>query len=257
MSPHTPTAPASVPSGDRSSATLADARERAFRVLTDRFADDTLGDAEFEARLDAVYAAGSAAAVDAVLADLPGAVPTDRPLSTATAVSPAVPGQGAPAPAASAGWPAAPAATRPPAEELRVVLAERRFAGPWAPPAQLELVTVLGTTVLDLRQARLAATCEIDCTAVLAQVQVLLPPRVRLESRLSAFMATVSDDTASMAPVPDPHAPLVRLVGSAVLAEVVVRRASDWLPAEAPFAIAWKAAKEQAKLEARYTSKRR
>src|SRR3712207_3225 len=70
--PPQPPRQAPMPPPPTERAALEAARERAIRLLTDRFADDTLTVDEFEARLDRMYQAGTPGDLDALTSDLVG-----------------------------------------------------------------------------------------------------------------------------------------------------------------------------------------
>src|SRR5689334_16804136 len=73
-----PTAPVpstGAPASPVEASALEAARERTIRVLTDRFADDTLTIEQFESRLDRMYKASTVAELDALLHE----VDTQRP----------------------------------------------------------------------------------------------------------------------------------------------------------------------------------
>lgn len=207
-----------LPAADRPA--LADARARAIRLLTDRYADDTLGTGEFESRLDRLYGTETPAAVATLVADLEAPVPRQR---QAHQTAPALP--------------------RPADERLLCIFGERRLDGDWAPGERMEVVAGFAEVVLDLRRARLGARCEIDVQAFCASVQVLLPPEVRLEAYVGPVMGSVEDEV----PPPAGDGPVVRVRGFAVMAEVAIRRAPVTLPPDAPFKLAWKEARRAAK----------
>jgi hypothetical protein len=205
---------------------LADAREHAIRVLTDRYADDTLSTGEFEARLDRLYATQTPAAVAALTADL--------------AVTRAVPAA-APAPARYA--PPAPYVA-PTEQRLLCVFAERHLGGRWAPGAHFEGMAAFAELTLDLREAALGAGCEIEVQAYLASVRVLLPSDAVLDLQVGPVLGSVVDDTT---PSTGHDGPRVRLRGVSFMAEVAVRRAPAELPPDAPFKLAWREAGRAAK----------
>jgi hypothetical protein len=66
---------------------------------------------------------------------------------------------------------------------------------------------------------------EIHLRAVMASVQIVLPPGVRVLDRVRAFMASVTDDSYG-ALSDDPSVPAIRLSGHAVMAEVKVKTKS-------------------------------
>ncbi len=123
-----------------------DVRDRAAQLLTRHFADDRLSDVELERRLDAVYAATTRDALDAVLADLPAA----GPVPAATEVKAFLSGQ------------------------------ERRITG--TVPDGLTVRARLGYVELDLTHASFASgVTVIDVRAFMGYVQLRLPDGVRVE----------------------------------------------------------------------------
>ena len=210
-------------------APLADARERAIRVLTDRYADDTLSTAEFEMRLDRLYGTLTPAAAEALVADL-GAPRAAQPPIAAPRTAPmpaALPYQ--PAPARS--------------ERLSCIFGQRTMGGSWTPGSRVELLGVFSEITFDLRTAVLRDGCEIDVDAYFSSVRVLLPPDAVLDLNVGPVMGSVTDDAT-----PGTGAgPIVRLRGSATFSEVTIRRASTSLPASTPFKLAWREAKRAAR----------
>lgn len=229
---------------------LAEARERAFRVLTDCYADDTLPVAEFEARLDRVYAAGTPAAIADVVGDLPASAPA------ATALRPNrewVPGARASDPAhAPLAVPALGpvrhpvgvgdrlATDRTGGDRLLAVFAERRYTGAWGVPARLMTRACFAELTLDLREALLPPDCTIDVGAAFTEVRVLLPPGVAVDCRMSPVLASVDDRSA---PTDEglPYA-IVRLTGTVVFTQVSIRTAPRGAQA-LPFGQAWRRAR--------------
>lgn len=209
-------------------ATLDAARERAIRILTDRFADDTLTVEEFEARLDRMYKAGSTAELDAITGDL------------------------ALVPAAGAGTAVEPLASRrlttyqdigdrPPLRRVLSLMSETRHTGRLIVPRRLDVRAIMSDLMLDLRDAALpSGFCEIDVVAVMANVRVLVPPGVIVEGTTTAFMAAASNDAEDDGTLPA-GATRVRLTGVAVMAEVRVRVA----PPGEPAGRAWKQARQR------------
>jgi hypothetical protein len=217
---------------------LAAARERAIRLLTDRYADDTLSTAEFERRLDRLYTTVAPADADALVADLQVARPAAR-----AAQHPPPQAWGAPDGSVRPilrGGGLLPRASR----RLLCVMGQRTVAGHWTAPEHLEVRAVMSEVVLDLREAAFTGVCEIDVLAVLSSVLVLLPADAELESQVGAVMGEVSDrGVAGVASWTGRSSVVVRLTGTSVLAEVAVRRAPPNLPAGVPWKQAWKASK--------------
>ena len=218
---------------------LAAARERAIRLLTDRYADDSLSTAEFESRLDRLYATATTVDVESLIVDIQVAQPLAR----------------APQPPPRQGWAAGPDAALRPAvhgghyvqrasRRLLCILGQRTVAGRWTAPEHLEVRAVLSEVVLDLRDAVFTGDCEIDVLAVLGSVHILLPPDAELETQMGSVLGEVCDRAvAGVAPLTGRTSVLLRLTGTSVLSEVVVRRAPPNLPAGVPHKQAWKASK--------------
>jgi hypothetical protein len=226
--------------------TLEAARERVVRLLTDRYADDTLTVEEFEARLDRMHALAEPAALDAMARDLERAAPADQtapPAAPQAAYQPAyqpayqrpvhVPGYppAATAPVAAAGAWALDARqgmmTAPglaSADEGRVfaVLSSTKRRGAWAVPPRLHAVSVMGELVLDLREAYLPATCEVTVFACMGNVRIILPPDADTYVEVSAFLAAADDRVRAGNPRAPRPGPRVRVTGAAIMAEVMV-----------------------------------
>ncbi len=182
---------------------LASIRERTIERLSTHFAHDRLTIDELDRRLERAYAATSVGELDALTADLP-----DERYD-----------------AARFGAAGVPAEYEPVEDSGRIVaiLSETRRAGLWAVPPQLDVTATMSNLTLDLRSALLGAgVTEIRLGAVMASVQIILPPGVRVVDRVRAFMASVTDDSYG-AVSDDPSVPAIRLTGRAVMAEVKVR----------------------------------
>jgi hypothetical protein len=183
-------------------ASVSTARERTIERLSAHFANDRLSIDELDIRLERAYAATSIAELNSLTADLP----EDQ--------------------LAGAHLAAGPSATAIERYEgpahIRAILSETRRGGLWAVPPELDVNAFMANITLDLRSALLApGVTEIDISAIMASVQILLPPRVRVVESLRAFMASVTDDTYSA--VSDASAPVIRLTGRAIMSEVKVR----------------------------------
>jgi uncharacterized protein DUF1707 len=180
---------------------LAAARERAIELLSTHFANDRLTMDELDQRLERAYAATSLAELHALTADLPD----ERP-AHASVVQPRM-------------------ALERPDESGRIVaiFSETRRGGLWAVPQQLDVKATMSNLTLDLRSARLSpGVTDIHVSAVMASIQIILPPGVRVVESVHAFMASVTDDSYSVV-ASDPSVPVIRLTGRAVMAEVKVR----------------------------------
>jgi hypothetical protein len=182
---------------------LAAARERAIELLSAHFAHDRLTIDELDRRLERAYAATSLTELDSLTADLaPSAA-----VSAALRVAPAT----------------LPLDEREESGRIVAFLSETRRSGLWAVPARLEVKALMSNLTLDFRSALLApGVTEVDLSAVMASVQVFVPPGVRVVDRVRAFMASVTDDSYGVL-TDDPSTPVICLTGSATMAEVKVR----------------------------------
>jgi hypothetical protein len=179
---------------------VEEARERAIRVLSDGYAYDALTEDEFEWRLGQLSLAHSPAEVQALIADLPARG------------GPATPGFG--------GDPYS-GTLAPARDRIRGIMSEVRRDGPWRLPQRLKVSAVMSNVRLDLRQAVIPPGCVIEVRAIMASVLVLVPPGLPVEFDVSPFMGTARNDSSRMPAAFG--APVVRVTGSAVMAEVRVR----------------------------------
>ena len=182
---------------------LAAARERAIELLSEHFANDRLTMDELDQRLERAYAATSLAQLHALTADLQDARPTPT----------------------RADEPQQSLALDRMEESARIVaiFSETKRGGLWAVPSYLDVKATMSNLTLDLRSARLSpGLTDVHVNAVLASVQIILPPGVRVIESVRAFMASVTDDSYSVL-TSDPSVPVIRLSGRAFMAEVKVR----------------------------------
>jgi hypothetical protein len=181
---------------------LGTARERTIELLSEHFANDRLTIDELDERLERAYAATSIAQLDALTADLAGEPPAATPLPVESSL----------------------AVVRP-EESGRIVaiFSETRRGGLWAVPTRLDVTATMSNLTLDLRSALLSpGVTEVHIGAVMASVQIFLPPGVRVVESIRPFMASVTDDSYGVITA-DPSVPVIRLSGHAVMAEVRVR----------------------------------
>jgi hypothetical protein len=180
---------------------VEDARERAIRVLSDGYAYDALTEDEFEWRLGQLSLANSPAEVQALIADLPA--------SAAAPINPAYAG------------PSYSGAPMPVKDRIRGIMSEVRRDGRWRVPQRLRVSAVMSNIRLDLRQAVIPPGCVIEVRAIMASVSIIVPPGLPVEFDVSPFMGAARNDSSR---VPAAFgAPVLRVTGSAVMAEVRVR----------------------------------
>lgn len=179
-------------------------RERIVEELSAHFAADHLDTRELEERFERAYRARTTDDLRDATAGLPAlAQPVRAPVPVPRTAAP----------------------QRRPAE-----LGERRYSavmstlhkvGEWTPSRATVLTAVMANVKLDLRDATFVDDeIEFDVRAVMAEVQVLVPPGVLVVCDGSAFMGEFSarHDDARV----DPDAPRVVVRGYAVMATVSV-----------------------------------
>jgi len=177
---------------------MEQARERTIDALSDHFAHDNLSLEELERRLELAYRATTPADLRALTADL------DQ-LAEQQAKAPATV-----APSALA---------TPDRERVTSIMSETKRRGVWAVPQRLDVNSVMADTTIDLTQAILpSGIIDIHVRAFMAAVKLIVPPGVRVASRVGAFMGSVNvrpDEGKAR-----PEMPVIRLSGWAFMAEV-------------------------------------
>ena len=192
---------------------LAVARERVVRLLTDRYADDSLTVDEFEARLDQMHALASPEALDAMAHALAAPAPASvtRPLA-AVGYGQAV----APAAGHLAGLLPA---------RVRAVMSNLRREGAWVVPPRVQVTSLMSEVRLDLREAVLPPACEVEVFALMGNVTLWLPPGVEAVVDVDSVMAAVHDRRARRGQAVGGRT--VRVTGSVIMSELKIRH-EDW-----------------------------
>jgi len=178
-------------------------RERVIARLSDHFAHDALDVDEFERRVTVAQTSDDPADIEALLADL---AEVAGALAPVPAVVPTV----------------VPALL--PAERDRDTLyaifggIDRR--GTWTVPRRMKIVAIMGGAHLDLREARFPpGVVELDVTAVMGGIEIVVPPGLAVQMHGSAIMGGFAD--VDRAPAnPDPDAPLLRVRGLTMMGGV-------------------------------------
>ena len=192
---------------------LDEAREKAIDLLSECFAQDRITMEDFERRVTLVQEAGSLPELGKALERLRGRA------------------QGAvQAGAVQAGDLAAvarmgadlPAGRIRPTDRAVAVFSETKRSGPWIPARRNTVAAVMGSMVLDLREALLGpGETLFTVTAVMSSVEVVVPPGLHIECSGSAILGSFEQrGTRSVLPLGD--MPLVRIDGFAVLSSVEI-----------------------------------
>ncbi len=179
-------------------------RERVIARLSDHFAHDALDVDEFERRVTVAQTADNPADIEALLRDL-GDLP-DGPVAATTAVVPTV---------VTA---LAPADQEP--ETAYAIFGGIDRRGAWTVPRRMKIVAIMGGAHLDLREARFPpGVVELDVTAVMGGIEIVVPPGLAVQMHGSAIMGGFAE--VNRAPAnPDPDAPLLRVHGLTMMGGV-------------------------------------
>jgi hypothetical protein len=180
-------------------------RERVIARLSDHFAHDALDVDEFERRVTVAQTSESPADIEALLADLPEVA---GPIPPATAIVPIV-------------VPALLPAGRD-RDTLYAIFGGIDRRGAWTVPRRMRIVAIMGGAHLDLREARFPpGVVELDVTAVMGGIEIVVPPGLAVQMHGSAIMGGFAD--VDRAPAnPDPDAPLLRVRGLTMMGGVNV-----------------------------------
>ena len=156
-----------------------------------------------EDRLDLVYAAQSAAQLQSVLAGLPP-MPND---TLDAGAAPLI----------------APSSAMPMRGVVLAVLGGAARKGSWLLPRELKVVAIMGGVEIDLREAKFApGVTQIDVTAFMGGVKIIVPRGVRVEILGAAVMGGFETDAGDAAAL-DPNQPVLRVTGLAIMAGVDVK----------------------------------
>lgn len=180
-----------------------EAREQAVAVLTNRYAEDSLSESEFEWWLGRLSEADTVGRVQELTARL--TAPQAMPASFAPAVVMA-PQEGA----------------------IVAFMSENKRTGPWTVPHYLTVRGIMSEVHVDLRQARIPYPCVIEVNALMAAVRITVPDGLVVDFDVSSVMASATNQAAD-ANRHDPHAPRITIRGRAVMSEVrvMVKRARN------------------------------
>jgi hypothetical protein len=103
------------------------------------------------------------------------------------------------------------------------ILSHTRRDADWILPRLYRIFTFWGNVEIDLTQALLAAgTSQIEIRCIMASVQIIVPPDVRVESDVDAVMGS-AEVQRQIASTTTPDAPLVRISGSTFMGSIEVK----------------------------------
>ncbi|MFJ5805894.1 DUF1707 domain-containing protein [Streptomyces sp. NPDC093093] len=175
-------------------------RDRIAQILADAVAEGRLTAEEHSDRLDTLYAVKTVGELDVLVRDLPAAAGT-TPASAAPAAAPA----------------------SGPVETVVAVFSSSSRRGRWRPGAHTRAVSVFGDITIDLTEAVFEQqVTEINVTAVLGNVEILVPENVTLRGYGSGVLGNFEVHGRSRGET-DPQAPVVIVRGFALLANIEAR----------------------------------
>lgn len=193
--------------------TLSSAKEEAIDVLAECFAQDLMPVEDFERRVSIVHAAAS-------MSELSEAVEGIR---TRGAGAPQGE-QRAQVESLQRMRPDVPAGRVRQSDRAIAVLGSTKRVGNWVPARRNTAVSLLGSTVLDLREALLGpGECTFSVAAFLGEVEIIVPPGLYVECAGSAVLGSFGEELRrDQQAALDPDAPRVRIEGIAVLGSVEI-----------------------------------
>ena len=191
---------------------LASAREETIELLSECFAHDVLTIEEFERRAGLAHGARTmtelGAAIDGIETGA-GAVtaPESPTIARLRRASPDLP-----------------AAHVRPSDLAIAIFGETRRAGQWIPARRTSAVAVMGSAVLDLREAQFGpGETAISAFAVMGSVEVIVPPGLYVECAGSAVMGSFEEQRQVAATPFSASAPLLRVDGFALMGSVEIK----------------------------------
>ena len=192
----------------RDTPNIAEAREEAIERLSSAFAQDEIGLADFEDRVDAAFAASDGAGLRSLVQGLEESPAALVRVKTAEMSVP------------RPGETAAVRAARSP--DALAVLGNLQRSGAWRLESGSRAVAVLGNVELDLRDVTLPeGVTEITCRAVFGNIEITVPPNLTVE----CVGAGILGSFASMHRIPpegEGGRAVLRILGSAVFGNVEV-----------------------------------
>ncbi|QBI51999.1 DUF1707 SHOCT-like domain-containing protein [Streptomonospora litoralis] len=171
-------------------------RDRVADALADALSEGRLSHEEHAERMDAAYAARTLGELSPLTADLPA---------------------GAADLGDDSGLVRSPDGT----ENIRAVLGTATRKGRWLVEPRTNASVLLGSAVLDMREAVLSQReVTVQTALVLGSLEVVVPPGVRVVNRICDVLGAVNADTG---PGTEPNPPTVVITGSSWLSAVEVK----------------------------------
>jgi hypothetical protein len=103
------------------------------------------------------------------------------------------------------------------------ILSSMRRDADWILPRLFRVFAFWGNAEIDLTQALLArGTSEIEIRCIMANVEIIVPPEVRVENEVEAVLGS-AETQRQTASTTSPDAPTVRITGSAFLGSIEIK----------------------------------
>jgi hypothetical protein len=193
--------------------TLEFEREDAVQKLCAAYARDHITTGELESRLERVYKASDRAQLTTLLEGLP-AIQVQR-LGDAPAGITSVPTPRSPVQLDSERG----QGLRAGEKRYAAFMSEIRKEGAWTPSPVILAKTIMGSVVLDFREAQIPAEgIDIYADVFMGDLKIILPPGLPADVDCSTFMGSVNDKSKAGVP----GAPLVRVNGSTFMGGISV-----------------------------------
>jgi hypothetical protein len=104
-----------------------------------------------------------------------------------------------------------------------VVLSHNRRDGDWILPRLFRVFAFWGNAEIDLTKALVSpGTSEIEIRCIMASIEIVIPPDLRVESEVDAVMGS-AEVRRQVASTTAPDAPCIRVTGSTFLGSVEIR----------------------------------
>ncbi len=176
---------------------VREARERTIARLSDAFAIDDLELDEFERRISLAHRAESLAELEPLLADLPAP-------ASSSALAPAT---------ASTAMTVRAAGTGRRSQTLVAIMSGTVRRGRWSAPQTMRIISVMGGTELDFREADLApGETHVFVFALMGGCEIIVPPGLAVDMDGISIMGGF--EHMERAPMHrDPDAPYLRVSG--------------------------------------------
>ena len=179
-------------------------RQKVAEVLREAAGEGRIDLEELDERLDLTFAAKTYADLVPITADLH--LPAQRPLSAPVLRPPA-------------GVPAVGHASS------TAIMSEVKRQGVWSVPEHHSAFALMGSVVIDLRQAQLAAhETQINASTIMGEVKVIVPAHFNVVIDGTPIMGEFGNGKDKVPAEVGPDSPTIRVRGMAMMGSVTVQR---------------------------------